>query len=71
MDAGARDGANVTPDSYRIDGWPLCPVCGEDELGDIGHEVASAQNDLFCYRCGRVTVRAGEAADLHRHPHPG
>jgi hypothetical protein len=54
----------VVPDSYRLDGWPLCPACGEDELGDIGHEVASPMNDLFCHRCARVTVRAGESQKL-------
>lgn len=42
----------------RPDGWPLCPFCGEDELGDL-NEIASADGDLFCYRCGRVTLRGG------------
>lgn len=38
--------------SSRPDGWPLCPVCGEDELGDVAHLEADPENELFCYRCG-------------------
>lgn len=42
----------------RSDGWPLCPTCGEDELADILNTYARADAaELFCYRCGRVTVR--------------
>lgn len=43
----------------RPDGWPLCPVCGEDELGDLEHALADANGRLFCYRCGRHTVENG------------
>ena len=51
----------MKPESWREDGWPLCPVCGEDELADLQcREPASASNELYCYRCGRVTVKAGE-----------
>jgi hypothetical protein len=37
----------------RPDGWPLCPVCGEDELGDLQHWDARPFGHLFCYRCVR------------------
>lgn len=48
----------------RPDGWPLCPECGEDELGCMAvpqspdYEWTLAkylEHDLFCYRCGKVT----------------
>ena len=55
----------MVPDSYRLDGWPLCPVCGEDELADLSAvTLASLSRDLHCHCCQRVTVRAGEAKDL-------
>ncbi len=45
---------------FRQDGWPLCPVCDEDELGcmkthEHGHKAQNC-SELFCYRCGKVTV---------------
>lgn len=60
----------MKPSERRRDGWPLCPSCGEDELAVL--ETPSPPNytepigwylmrEMFCYRCGRVTVRAGEA----------
>lgn len=50
---------------YRKDGWPFCPICGEDELGAIGAAPNTSTmdeyqlHDLFCYRCGQTTVVAG------------
>lgn len=48
----------------RADGWPLCPVCNEDELGCMdmardhealaGNVVACLERDLFCHRCART-----------------
>jgi hypothetical protein len=58
----------VKPESWREDGWPICPVCGDDELGDLTPMDRNLTlddlktHDLFCYRCGRVTVKAGEGA---------
>jgi len=46
----------------RADGWPLCPVCGEDELGDLRNVVPDLKGELYCHRCARVTVRNGRAA---------
>ena len=56
----------LTPTEFRADGWPLCPVCGEDELwsplapGDPGWPnlddkppvAAYIAAGLRCYRCG-------------------
>lgn len=39
--------------------WPLCPVCGEDELGDLADGPADPLAPLFCYRCGKVTLDEG------------
>ena len=58
----------MRPDTWRLDDWPLCPACGEDELGDLtprdrAPTVEDLQTaELYCYRCQRVTVRAGEGA---------
>jgi hypothetical protein len=53
----------VTPGAKRLerrpDGWPLCPFCGEDELGDLTDGPANPLAPLFCYRCGEVTVSGG------------
>lgn len=57
----------------RADGWPLCPSCGEDELACLttppltvadGWTFMEAmgwyrEHELFCYRCGCVTLKAG------------
>lgn len=43
----------------RADGWPLCPACGEDELGDLSDGPADPYADLYCYRCARVTLAGG------------
>lgn len=57
----------------REDGWPLCPICGEDELGCLetppltkagGWTFQEAmtwyrRRELYCYGCARVTVPAG------------
>lgn len=47
----------------RADGWPLCPVCNEDELGCMdmatdyatlgGNQAACLQRELLCHRCSR------------------
>jgi hypothetical protein len=55
----------VTYTEFRKDGWPLCPVCGEDELFagfTPGPSVAEATDEerfaLYvaeitgCYSCG-------------------
>jgi len=48
----------------RPDGWPLCPECGEDELGCMSTPqppdyewtlTKYLEHELFCYRCARVT----------------
>lgn len=60
----------MIPTEHRPDGWPLCPCCGQDELGVLEtpplttHGVPLAwflERAMFCYACGRVTVEAGEA----------
>lgn len=51
----------------RIDGWPFCPRCDEDELwspGSMALSLAGAplsewlRHDLRCYRC-HLTVAGG------------
>lgn len=55
----------MTPvdDSYRKDGWPLCPRCGEDELwsarmywwnGSAPRPTLAEcfAHDFGCYLCG-------------------
>ncbi len=58
------------PTEFRPDGWPLCPVCGEDELAvletppppDYRWSLSQyLRREMFCYLCGKVTVVAGEA----------
>jgi len=56
----------MTPDEFRWDGWPICPICGEDELADLVNEQASIKAALFCYRCCRVTVQAGQCPEIPR-----
>jgi hypothetical protein len=60
----------VRPREYRADGWPLCPVCGQDELAVLETPPSPGytepiswylQREMHCYWCGRVTVQAGEA----------
>jgi hypothetical protein len=55
----------------RPDGWPLCPVCGADELACLQtpqapeYEWTIAQyltHELFCYQCGKVTWTPSTAA---------
>ena len=50
----------------RNDGWPLCPVCGEDELyslfywdgeGERPPMQAWLDGPLSCYRCGYDSTR--------------
>lgn len=48
----------------RSDGWPICPICDEDELGDLSTGPADPSADLFCYRCGRVTVSSGAPVEF-------
>ena len=67
----------MRPDTWRTDGWPLCSVCGEDELAilDIGCRaptVADLQTHrMYCYVCVRYTVKAGEGAMPAKLPDPG
>lgn len=45
----------VTVLEWRKDGWPLCPLCGDDELYSL--EIpATAETIRACYRCGRLTL---------------
>jgi hypothetical protein len=40
---------------YRADGWPLCPLCEEDELWTAAHSPDLEDHFLEtfrCYRCG-------------------
>lgn len=46
----------------RADGWPLCPVCGEDELGDLRNVVPDLGGELYCHRCSKVTVKGRRPA---------
>jgi hypothetical protein len=61
----------VKPTERRPDGWPLCPICGNDELAVLETPPPPDWNepiswylarDMHCYWCCRVTVLAGEAA---------
>jgi hypothetical protein len=61
----------MKPTAWHERGWPLCPVCGHDELAVLEipplrptyQELAEwyLQREMFCYWCARVTVEAGEA----------
>lgn len=63
----AKQRAGKATLEHRDDGWPLCPICGEDELGAIGAVTTTRKltmveyqlHDLFCYGCGQTTVVAG------------
>jgi len=49
----------------RPDGWPRCPVCGQDELADLVNAFPRSAGPLYCYACQRVTypsVVTGESA---------
>jgi hypothetical protein len=35
--------------ALRPDGWPLCPLCGDDEIGAL--DWPTTWRNLFCYRC--------------------
>ena len=48
------------PHQFRADGWPLCPVCGEDEVWssltwteemDRPTIAGFLEGPLACYRC--------------------
>ncbi len=57
--SAALRGEKPEPDfKYRVDGWPLCPACGEDELWsplvweDVRPTIeAFIAAGLCCYRC--------------------
>lgn len=68
---GRGDFIMAATKATRPDGWPLCPVCGEDELACLqtptapDYEWTLAQyleHDLFCYVCARVTWKAEDHA---------
>lgn len=40
----------------RPDGWPLCPICEEDELYSLDAP-ATPETICGCYRCGPITVK--------------
>jgi hypothetical protein len=44
----------------REDGWPLCPVCGEDDLASLNPESPTIADDLLCFRCDAITVARGQ-----------
>jgi hypothetical protein len=61
---GRGDFIMTAPKLARPDGWPLCPLCGEDELACLAtpeppeYEWTMArylEHELFCYACGKVT----------------
>jgi len=35
---------------FRKDGWPFCPVCGEDELYSLSNP-GSIETIVGCYKC--------------------
>src|SRR5690242_11251447 len=58
------------PFDRRPDGWPLCPVCGEDELAVLEFPPPPTYtwtldeylaHEMFCYRVGRITIPADPA----------
>lgn len=54
---------------YRVDGWPLCPRCGADELFS-GEIPAKPTDDLQCLACnwrGAVPVKSDHCRS-HRAP---
>jgi hypothetical protein len=40
---------------YRRDGWPLCPVCGDDELMSMVNPVTSGPTDPLQVRKATAT----------------
>jgi len=45
----------VTVTEWRRDGWPFCPICGDDEL--YSQEIpATAATICGCYRCGQLRL---------------
>lgn len=44
--------------SFQRNGWPNCPKCGEDEVGNLspdapeGDLIGYLRGPLFCYACG-------------------
>lgn len=42
-------------DKFRPDGWPLCPMCGDDELYSLTVP-ATPRTICGCYRCGLCSV---------------
>lgn len=47
----AREPEEVPRQEYRADGWPYCPICGEDELYSL-RTPATKETICGCYRCG-------------------
>ena len=46
----------VTVLRWRADGWPLCPICDEDELWSGELTDPTAETVCACYRCGELTL---------------
>lgn len=57
---------HVVPTEFRKDGWPMCPICGEDELYTLAEaedplrsvltKQAAIDSICGCYRCGPLTI---------------
>lgn len=45
-----RFGQRYAYSEFREDGWPLCPVCGQDELYSLDIP-ATPQTIKGCYNC--------------------
>lgn len=61
------------PHAFRADGWPLCPICEEDELwspliwdgeGEQPSVAAYIAAGLRCYRCGYALPATKEERDV-------
>jgi hypothetical protein len=46
----------VTVKRWRDDGWPICPLCDEDELAAIAATIATPEAVDLCYVCGPVKL---------------
>lgn len=54
--------------AHRPDGWPLCPLCGEDELYSLA-EPATIATIVGCYACGFKPDKAPRIANAARRPY--
>lgn len=48
---------------FRPDGWPLCPLCGADELAAIDAVAVTSPLQIdYCYVCGPIEAVVAEEA---------